>query len=199
MADAKPANKAPTKKAAEHVLKQVWDEIEEWYREHGAAALESLRDGASERQISDFEAAIGVKLPADYRASLDVHDGDATLHDYDYLSIERAENKWSMMAGLDEDGTFKDRKPKSTSNDLIQNVWWHRGWIPFASDSAGNLLCLDMVPGLRGTKGQVIRMETISGPEASGIDSFLLWLQRYRNDLDKGRYEVDEYGFLIER
>jgi cell wall assembly regulator SMI1 len=182
----------------EREIAALWEAIEAWFRDHGVGAVEQLQRGATDRRIEAFETEAGVSLPADYRASLGVHDGDATLHDYDYLSLDRVKGKWSMMSELLDDGAFDDKEPEG-SEGVIRKVWWHRKWIPFAADSAGNLLVIDLAPGRRGKKGQIVRMETATGPEPTGVDSFLEWLRRYRSDLESDQYRVDEYGYLIER
>src|SRR5262249_32779186 len=46
----------------------------------------------------------------------------------------------------------------------IQPVWWHRRWIPFACDAAGNLSCLDLAPAAGGTVGQIIDWDHEAGP-----------------------------------
>jgi cell wall assembly regulator SMI1 len=46
----------------------------------------------------------------------------------------------------------------------IRPVWWHRRWIPFGEDSAGNLCCLDLAPASGGTVGQIIDWDHECGP-----------------------------------
>jgi cell wall assembly regulator SMI1 len=74
-----------------------------------------------------------------------LHDGDAYVHDYNYLSLEGVLRKWLMMTELSEEGVFKERKVFDAGEGIIQNTWWHRAWIPFA-EMEGNLICIDLAP-----------------------------------------------------
>jgi cell wall assembly regulator SMI1 len=180
-------------------IQDIWREIEAWYKKNVPGILENLKHPASDEQIKEFEARLGISLPPDYRASLKTHNGDHNFHDYHYLYIDGALKKWQMLTKLGEDGTFEGWRVEEAHRGIIQNTWWHRAWIPFAEDGCGNLLCIDMAPGANGVEGQVIRMELRTGPESSGHKSFFSWLQRYKDDLYAGRYEVDEFGFIIEK
>jgi cell wall assembly regulator SMI1 len=183
----------------EAAIRDIWREIELWYKEKAPGILENLKPPASDEQIKEFEVRLGTSLPPDYRASLKVHNGDIYFHDYKYLRIDGVFKKWEMTTKLKEDGKFEGRKVEEAVRGIIQNSWWHRAWIPFAEDSCGNLLCIDMAPGTNGVEGQIIRMEIKSGPEFSGHKSFLSWLERYKNDLYAGKYEVHEFGFIVEK
>lgn len=181
------------------IIQNLWKDIESWFKENAPIILDSLGDGASDQQINEFETSIGTMLPNDYKESLRIHNGDVYFHSYNYLSIDRALKKWSMMTELNQDGTFEGNEVEGAERGLIQNAWWHSKWIPFAEDSGGNMLCIDMAPGINGTKGQIIKMEIQSGPSATGHKSFLDWLRRYKDDLYGGKYEVDDFGFIIEK
>ena len=60
----------------------------------------------------------------------------------------------------------------------VQFVWWDKGWVPFAQDSGGNLVCVDLHPGPRGQVGQVIGWEARMGP----VGPFASSLVDYLND-----------------
>lgn len=181
------------------IIQSLWNDIESWYKENAQNILESLRDGASDQQINELETSVGTTLPNDYKESLKIHNGDIYFHDYNYLSLEGVFKKWSMMTELNQDGTFEGNQAEGAKRGLIQNVWWHSKWIPFAEDSGGNMLCIDMAPGINGIKGQIIKMEIQSGPSATGNKSFLDWLRHYKDDLYGGKYKVDDYGFIVEK
>lgn len=183
----------------EIAIQNIWHEIEAWYMKNAPRLLEDLKGGVSDQQINDFEAVIEMSLPDDYKASLKLHNGDVYFHDYEYLNLECVLNKWLIMTRLNEDDTFKDRKPIDTAGGIIQNTWWHRGWIPFAEDGGGNLICIDKAPGVNGVPGQMLYMELQSGPCVSKHKSFLEWIGHYKDDLYRGVYELDEDGCLVEK
>jgi len=180
-------------------IQNSWSEIEEWHRANAPRLLENLQDGASDQQIDEFEAATGVSLPEDYKASLKLHNGDVYIYDYQYLSLDGVLNKWLMMTHLSADGVFDGRNPVDAGGGVIQNTWWQRGWVPFAVDGGGNMICIDVAPAANGIVGQLLYMELQSGPGISQYKSFREWLERYRDDLHRGFYTVDEDGYLVER
>ncbi|HXV91932.1 MAG TPA: SMI1/KNR4 family protein, partial [Pseudonocardia sp.] len=73
----------------------------------------------------------------------------------------------------------------------IRADWWNPGWVPFAEDGGGNLYCVDLAPGERGVRGQVIRWEIHGGPCGPVAASFAEYLLGYRDDLTGGRYVYD--------
>ena len=194
------ASKLPTEtKDIEKAIQNIWKDIERWYRANAPHLLEDLRDGVSEEEIGEFEAILGASLPEDYKASLKIHNGYVTLHDYTYLSLDVVIHKWSGLTKLSESGIFEGKEVFDAGGGLIQNTWWHRSWIPFAEDGGGNLICIDMVPTEAGVKGQILYMELRSGPYAKKYKSFLEWMDRYSDDLYQDIYEVDEEGFIVEK
>jgi uncharacterized protein len=174
----------------------LWQDITAWYQRYAPSILEDLGSGISEEELTELEQNIGFSLPEDYRESLKIYNGEFYVSDYQYISAELVYDRWSSMKELLEDGVFNDFKINYPEKKIIQNTWWNIGWIPFAEDSCGNKLCLDMNPGINGVKGQVIFWETGEGPIPSKYLSFRDWLEAYKNDLYHGKYEVDEAGYL---
>ena len=66
------------------------------------------------------------------------------------------------------------------------------GWIPFASDSGGNCLGIDLDPGPTGTRGQVInfgRDEDEKFVLAPSMNEFLEW---FADQLESGNFLIRE-------
>jgi len=187
-----PVKEAPAK------VRALWHEIQEWYAKNTPRLEKSLHAGATAAQLAAFEKQTGLTLPADYKASLETHNGEVSVHDYTYLSLDGVANNWSNMTKLLDAGTFADAEVYEQGEGVIQNTWWHRGWIPFAEDGGGNMLCIDTAPAARGTAGQILRMELGSGPGVMEYQSFLAWLEHYHDDLVAGKYQVDDEGLLFE-
>jgi cell wall assembly regulator SMI1 len=52
-----------------------WQRIEAWLAQHAPDHAQSLAKGASPDQIQKLEALLGVSLPAPYKESCAIHDG----------------------------------------------------------------------------------------------------------------------------
>lgn len=59
-----------------------------------------------------------------------------------------------MLTKVSEDGDFDDLTPINDPD--IKPLWHCAGWLPFATNGAGDFLCIDFEPAKSGTKGQVI-------------------------------------------
>jgi cell wall assembly regulator SMI1 len=56
-------------------MKTIWNRIHAWLKENAPAGFGNLRPGASAKAIADAEKAMGLKLPADVKASYRIHNG----------------------------------------------------------------------------------------------------------------------------
>ena len=101
-----------------------------------------------------------------------------------------------MMNELKEEGTFISYKVKESNRGIIKDIRWHSHWIPFALDSGGNSICIDLSPDKNGIYGQIIYHEKEEGPLIGNQKSFFEWLQTYQQDLYRGAYFVDKDGFI---
>jgi len=181
---------------ADLLIPRLWDDIVAWCRAHAPRTGKSVQPGAAEGQVWCLEALLSCLLPADYRASLRAHNGDADLSAWHYLS---AAGVWRAASALREQAeaeAFAGRTVIGAGRGVIQPLWWHRGWVPFAQDQGGRLLCLDLDPGLGGIVGQLIAWDPDTGPVATGHRSFAAWLREYRADLLAGRYHADADGYI---
>jgi cell wall assembly regulator SMI1 len=175
----------------------IWDDITTWLGQNAQPTLATLHSGANPQDIDRAEEILGIRLPAAYRQSLLRHDGQTYLTDYEYLSLQQVLRIWNSKRNALERGDFVGREVYQHGNGVIRNFWWHPGWIPFAEDSGGNLLCLDLAPASKGHWGQVLCWERTTGPYPGTETSFAEWLRTYRDDLLDGcRVEVDEDGLL---
>ena len=179
-----------------NLIINIWQDIRKWYIVNSPPRLEDLMDGISEEEIVELENKIGLSLPEAYKVSLRIHNGDCYISDYNYLNGESVFNQWLMMKELLEERKFEEFNINYPEKNIIQNKWWDLQWIPFAEDSGGNMICIDMNPGANGIKGQIIYMEIHEGPIPSQYKSFLSWLESYKNDLYNDLYEVDEEGYI---
>lgn len=187
------ASEAPAASAKEIEIDSLWNDIENWYKQHAPDELEKFAGPASEEDIVKLEEILGLMLPHDYKTSLRRHNGGGYLHNYEYFSTDEVAQKWTELSELKAAGKFDDAV-MDLSRETFQQTWWHVAWIPIA-DAFGSLICLDMDPTEKGIVGQVLQHEThAEGPILTRYHSFGEWLNDYKNELYDGQYGLDEYG-----
>lgn len=179
---------------AQVAIVAIWRDIEKWLAKHAPDRLAELAAGAVDDDIARLAKLVGHELPADYAVSLRHHNGAANLSSYVYMGIDGVEARWGSRKPLEND----KRAVYDPDAGVIKPVWWNSHWLPFAEDSGGNLLCLDLDPGPKGKTGQVLTWEMSMGPVAAGFGSFTDWLSSYRDGLAAGRFTVDDGGFIYE-
>jgi cell wall assembly regulator SMI1 len=174
------------------LIRDLWKAIDAWCDEHGATNLiDRRRPGASEKALRALEKAIGTELPADLRASLAIHDGGGTFESYEYLGVVGIERAWRRWSDLHRSGKLAKKR---IAEPRALKVWWDDGWIPFAEDSAGNLICADSAR----TRLVAVEVQDSQGVFAHKARSFGQWLRFFREKLDAGELAVDEEGFVNE-
>jgi cell wall assembly regulator SMI1 len=180
-------------------MKLIWDRIEAWLRANAPTVFELLRPGAYAEAIAETERALGVTFPDDVRASYRIHDGAEStgfIEGWELLSLERIRDEWVAWKDLLDRGTFAEARSQSDGRTLTD--WWNPAWIPLTYSGSGDHHSLDLSPGLKGKRGQIIIMyhDDDSRPVVSG--SFADWLSAYADDLESGRYVYSEdYGGLV--
>ncbi|MBN2694957.1 SMI1/KNR4 family protein [bacterium] len=200
---------------AEAYIKDLVEKIENFYKKNYPNYYEShIFSSVTESDIVEFEKKINSKLPLDYRvflknSKIQFH----TENNYNILPLKpiknqknyiegSIENSWSMMGShLDnavfDDGRVEDhikRKFGNWKSDYIEKVWWSKKWIPFAEDSCGNMLCIDLKPGKNGHIYQIVSMEIqdAQGPFYNGeFRSFADFLKKHYENLLNNRVEFE--------
>jgi hypothetical protein len=91
---------------------------------------------------------------------------DSNFEEYAALPVaEATENrnrKLEIFGSADFAAKIKNNEYLS-DNDRVQPVHFDAGWIPFAQDGGGCLLCLDINPGPKGKLLQLIQWEMRGG------------------------------------
>lgn len=91
---------------------------------------------------------------------------------------------------------------KSIPPNAIQPVYAHKGWIPFTKDYYGNQIAIDLVPGPKGSWGQIILFGRDFDTKLVIASNLQEFLYVFLSDLEGGRYAVDQgkqnerYGYL---
>lgn len=135
--------------------------MEKWLASHAPTALHGLNPPARMEEIAQAEAVLGITFPADVRATFLIHNGQQSdtpwlLDGWEFLSLERIINEWSVWKDLVDGGDFAGCESESTGETLTD--WWNAAWIPLTYDGAGDHHCLDLSPGPQGQVGQIIQM-----------------------------------------
>jgi cell wall assembly regulator SMI1 len=114
----------------------VWERLDTWLADNAPPLAKNLRKGASPPKVAGCEKALGRDLPPDVRASLSAHDGEQSdgegcLLDARLLSVEEIEHEWKMLTRVHEG----------------QADWFSESWIPIATYSNGDYLCVETAQG----------------------------------------------------
>lgn len=181
-------------------LPDLWKRVTAGLGEY--ATTLKLRAGASEAAIAEVERALGVELPADYRAWLQLHDGeDDAKGRVEWLpawgrllpisvTLERwrDDQEWAQTDADEGFEAFQD-------DDRIRCVVKHAKRIVIAGNryGDGDNTYLDLIPGPAGTIGQVIVATTECDFEVVG-SSFSDFLRRWVSAFEAGELAVQSGG-----
>jgi cell wall assembly regulator SMI1 len=156
---------------------------------------------ASEEQLRQFESAIGVKLPKDVRDSYRVYNGQCAGLGIIYrLAVEPLREcllhwrNWVEGYGenlKDNSAADLDSGCSSFPDGFVRPVYFDSGWVPLTYDSGGNHIGVDLNPGPKGCRGQVIvfgRDDEFHPVLALSWGQFLTDLA---DELEAGNYRLD--------
>lgn len=175
-----------------HDSVSLWRPIENWAQKNLPALYRDLNGPATGDDVARLRDDVGLDVTG-LQTLVDmwaVHDGQKdqepsgvvaglTLLPIARILEERA--IWRRAAGQG----FAPDFVQATA-DTVQHCVWHEGWIPFVTDFGGNHLAVDLAPGPRGVRGQVInfgRDERRVFQVARSLGEFFAWLgQVYEGD-----------------
>lgn len=184
-------------------MQEIWHRIEQWLAIHAPTVLADLQPGASEQAIAQAEKLLEITFPEDVKTSFRLHNGQTSnspwmLDGWEFLSLDRICDEWSVWKDLHDSGDFADIL--STSSDPIRSDWWNPAWIPLTYDGAGNHHCLDLAPTAGGQIGQIISMWHDADERTLIAPSFRAWLNQFANDLEADIYILSpNHGGLVRK
>ncbi|WP_039820206.1 SMI1/KNR4 family protein [Nocardiopsis halophila] len=130
-------------------VEESWDRIEAWLSAHAPATFEALAPPADPARLASTEREIGRALPEPLRESLLRHDGTRDLEllppFWTLLSTTGVARGWRIRTRIED----RWEAPSEGGDDEGEGLWWHRQWVPFAADGAGDYLVIDTRPGDR--------------------------------------------------
>jgi cell wall assembly regulator SMI1 len=176
----------------QHVA-SLWNRIHAHLAVNDSYVRAHLGPPATEAQIRALEEAIGYRLPADYRASLAIHDGQkegfvGAMDGLSLNSLEETLQDWRVMEELLRAGAFDE--PCESPEEGLQAGWWNRGWLPIVSDN-GNSINIDLAPAADGVVGQVFFFDHEQGAGPVRANSFAAWLEQVAEELETGHTNDD--------
>ncbi len=159
-------------------------------QERAPKVRERLRPGASEAQISEFEAYFGAPLPASLKALYQWHDGVTTNANGVYAppglylgywlsSLQQVRETHAMKTGMQKDGTYKSTGRGGAG-------WWDPRWIPVFQNVSGGSLCVDMAGSFTGQRGQLVQEWHDDASRKVEYASLEAWLETYVAALEAG-------------
>lgn len=164
----------------------VWPQIESTLAARHPALVADLRPGASDAELDDAQARLGVVFPAAFREFYKVHDGQTgssvgLFFGMKFLSLAEvvayAEHWRTLLA--DDPATYGAAGYTTCSPEAaIDTRYIHEKWIPFTDSNASNHVGLDFAPGPQGTVGQCItfgRDQSRKFVVGSTFDAFVAW------------------------
>ncbi|MCF0092933.1 ATP-dependent dethiobiotin synthetase BioD [Micromonospora sp. MH99] len=125
----------------------AWKRIEKWLAAHAPRTRASLRPAAPPERIAALQARMSVPFPPDLVASLRRHDGVAAVDSFDLppfyrpLPLDQIVADWEVSCSVLAGGPLDDD-------------WWHRAFVPFATAGDGGCLLVDQRPGGHGRVGE---------------------------------------------
>lgn len=179
----------------------LWKAIERWFLKHAGPEYELeesdsvLGAPATEAQVSEAEALLGVKFPADVRRSYLAFNGseDRWLLEHGVWSpLQGVCDTWSMLSEGIDNGNFAglDSEPKGP----IKPDFWNKKWIPIAENGGGDVLCVDLDPAKGGTVGQIIWRSHEVGPTRVLAPSLYAYLEEMAAALESKKLIYDYYS-----
>jgi cell wall assembly regulator SMI1 len=157
-------------------MKALWKRIHDWLDANAPAGYGHLRPGASADAIRAAEAAMGLKLPADVRASYRVHNGQG-----DEPGLIGGE-RWCLLS-LREMVEQWGRWSQSNPNDAC--------CVPVAWGGAGDYVFVDLDPASGPPGLLMVQRRDRADPDPVAA-SFRSWLEDFADKLEDGEFVYSE-------
>jgi len=178
-------------------MEEIWKRIEAWLDTHAPEMRDDLLLGATPEEIKTAEESMHIKLPSDVKDSYLIHNGQNTIGayligDWQLLPLKDMLRQWENLRKSSNESADVKGEPHGP----VRDDWWNPKWIPFAYDGAGDFYCVDLDPPSEGTVGQVISYWHVDEERERLAQSFQEWLKGYADDLEAGKYKVEEDGLV---
>ncbi|KZT11306.1 uncharacterized protein LAESUDRAFT_720526 [Laetiporus sulphureus 93-53] len=192
-------------------LSHTWERLRRWLSKEYPELGDTLNYGILPDDLKAIESSMGLVLPPAVRESYLCVDGqeaesaagcsEGLFFGLSLLPLEDVLEEWRFWRDVDEDpNTGANLRLREVMQSIppgwVRHEYSCRGWIPLATDKAGNYLGVDMNPGESGLPGQVIVFgrdfdTTVVLWRGDGPGGWGKWLSSFVDDLESGEgYEL---------
>lgn len=170
-------------------LDAAWDRYVALVSERLPDFPKRLAPGASLESLAAVEARVETPFSPDLRRLLSRADGSIDEADvfpcWSLYSADQLLEAWEIWRELHGEDYMRYEEPDPHAGAVKRGEHYRLGWLPFAGDGAGDLLCVDMDPGALGVPGQVIHMIHDDDARAVLAPSLTAFLERLTTGFDR--------------
>lgn len=168
--------------------------------------LEDLNGPASEEEIEQLELVLGLNLPASFRETLKIHNGESDgwpckifADRGAFLGTDRIQEEWQQRQTISADiaEEFEVDQIKQLIEDgiifvegSVKPVLFQNAWIPIMDSNGDVFWALDYSPTEGGISGQVIEVDWEGTLWRVVAPSFEAFMQSYMQSLERGEYQI---------
>jgi cell wall assembly regulator SMI1 len=157
-------------------MKAAWKRIHTWLDENAPAGYGHLRPGASADAIKAAEKVMGLKLPADVKASYRIHDGQG--NEPGLIGGEG----WCLFPLQDLVACWRKWCERSQQ---------FREWVPVARGGAGDNIFLNLSPAADSRGCVIVQRSDTDGPDPVA-PSFQAWMEDFADKLEDEEFAYSE-------
>ncbi|MFF8643962.1 SMI1/KNR4 family protein [Streptomyces sp. NPDC015345] len=133
-------------------IEDAWQRIESWLERNAPATFESLLPGASEAELDELQASLGVRLPMGLRALWGRRAGVGPDSTPGFMPLECVLMSFSVVRRVYQRQMFlrqQDLEDQRRTGSTEEITVWRPSWVPFAAMGADALsgLCVDAETG----------------------------------------------------
>lgn len=172
-------------------MKDLIQRLDSWLQENRSAYYEFLQPGLTDAEIIEFEKALDVDLPEDFKRFYQWKNGTSGGRDQPRSGYGSLLPNFRWMSDQEVIDNFNTWKEVMAEHDFSED-WWRPGWVTFLTDSTANEYCLDIEGSFGGKKGQIISMWSDDTPRTIIHPNFYKWLETVVLALEKGFFTGDE-------
>jgi cell wall assembly regulator SMI1 len=188
-------------------LRAACKRIEAWMGRHAPSMLD-VSAPATPARIAELEAALGGRMPGELAEWLSIHDGEGFSirgapadTDWTLLGAGRIREDWAETRSLhaELDAEYGAAAVHHRVEGPMTAASWKEGWIPLASDGAGDKLCFDLEPEPGGSIGQLVVVSRDASPHKVVAASLAEVLESFADGLERGDYEIEPFVGIVPR
>lgn len=158
-------------------MERRWARLGEWLETNAPELTAVLRPSATDGEIDEAEAQIGLEFPPSVRASYRIHDGQeggtfGLFGGWRFLPLTEVVTEWENQREIERTFEFGTWDPSTA--------------IPIMDDGGGNFLYVEHAPD--GSETPVIEWWHEQPTRNVQADSFAAYLDAFLDALDAGAY-----------